>query len=63
MANGTPVANAVQADIVSNNHFASDRFRATMALQPGAATPDWLAGADIDIEIFCPPMPASPGQA
>ncbi len=37
IANGTPLAGAVSASIISNNHYAADRFRAQAAITPAEA--------------------------
>lgn len=42
LANGVPIMGAIDAEISSNNHFASDRFRVTIALNA-----DPVAGAEL----------------
>lgn len=47
LANGSEVAGAIEASVVSNNHFAADRFRVTLAPVPTALA----AAVDITLDV------------
>ena len=50
---GQPVSGAVKAEVVSNNHYAADRFTLEVALdgEPTFTAAWWSSTADIEIEI------------
>ena len=48
--NGAVVSNAVAARVLSNNHYAADRFRLTVALGQNRAA-DWMSAERMDVEI------------
>jgi phage protein D len=50
LADGVDVPGVVEAEVVSNNHYAADRFRVAVAL---GATPAavWAAGADVLADV------------
>ena len=48
--NGAVVANAIAARVLSNNHYAADRFRLTVALGQSLAA-DWMSADRMDVEI------------
>jgi phage protein D len=50
LANGAPVPGAIEAEILSNNHYAADRFRVTVALGSNPAAP-WSFSTDILLDI------------
>jgi len=51
-ANGMPLAGALAAEVVSNNHYAADRFHATLALDADAGSAAFWAGAgDVLLDI------------
>ena len=51
-ANGAPLSGAIEAEVVSNNHYAADRFRARLALDadPGAIG-FWSTAGQILLDI------------
>ena len=50
VANGAEIAGVVEAELISNNHYAADRFQVRLAL--GSATPAaWAATTDIEAEL------------
>jgi phage protein D len=51
IANGARIDGVIAAELTSNNHYAADRFRATIAIGPGAGGPgtNWAEAAS----IFC----------
>jgi len=52
LANGVPVLGAIDAEIDSNNHFAADRFRVTIALNADPVAGAELTGmSDILVEV------------
>ena len=53
IANGAILSGALEAEIVSNNHYAADRFTASLALDadPGNGPSFWASQADIAIDI------------
>lgn len=53
LANGAPLSNAIDADILSNNHYAADRFRLSLA-NPDPALLD-TATIALDIQISLTP--------
>jgi phage protein D len=52
LANGTPVAGAIEAQVYSNNHYAADRFSVTVALNadPSSAA-FWSGTPDILLDV------------
>ena len=50
LVNGSAAPNPIAADIVSNNHFAADRFRVTLALG-GAPAAAWASMRDMTVDI------------
>jgi hypothetical protein len=48
--NGAVVANAIAARVLSNNYYAADRFRLTVALGQNTAA-DWMSADRMDVEI------------
>ena len=53
IANGSVLSGAIEADIVSNNHYAADRFTASVALDadPGNGPAFWASQTDITIDV------------
>ena len=53
IANGSVLAGLLETEIVSNNHYAADRFTASLALDadPGNGPAFWASQADIAIDI------------
>ncbi len=51
LANGTPLAAPLSAQIVSNNHHAADRFTVTAALPTPADAAMWADTADIALDV------------
>ena len=53
VANGSVLAGAMEAEIVSNNHYAADRFTASVALDAslGSGPAFWASQADIAVDI------------
>jgi phage protein D len=53
IANGEAVAGAVDAEIVSNNYYSADRFRASVALgaDPWAGASFWASEPDILLDV------------
>jgi phage protein D len=53
VANGSPVPGIIDVDVISNNHFAADRFSATIALGAAAwsSASFWSSQADIQLDI------------
>jgi phage protein D len=52
LANGSPVAGVIEAEVLSNNHFAADRFGATLALDADPASASfWASAGDVSAEI------------
>lgn len=51
IANGAVVPNAVAAEVVSNNHFAADRFSVAVALDGAAAGAAWAAADALAMTI------------
>ena len=50
LVNGSTAPHPIMAEIVSNNHYAADRFRVTLALNGGPAAP-WANATDLAVEI------------
>ncbi len=50
VANGQLVPGAIEAEVVSNNHYAADRFRAALAIGPSGAAA-WAAADQLEVEI------------
>ncbi len=52
LANGTPVAGAIEAQVFSNNHYAADRFSVTIALNADPSNAAfWSGTADILLDV------------
>ncbi len=53
MANGTPIAGVMAADVVTNNYYAADRFHISLALgaDPVATTAYWAAAGSILFDL------------
>jgi phage protein D len=53
MANGLPIQGAVEADVLSNNHYAADRFTAVVALgiDVWANAAFWASQTDILLDV------------
>lgn len=53
IANGQPIAGVVEAEVTANNHFATDRFSARIALGPDFPTvaPFWAAADQILVDV------------
>jgi phage protein D len=53
IANGQVVAGAIEAEVISNNHYAADRFSAAVALgiDPWAEIPFWASEPVIMLEV------------
>jgi phage protein D len=53
IANGEPLAGVIEAEVIANNHFAADRFSATIALgaDPLAAAPFWASTQSIFVDL------------
>jgi phage protein D len=53
LANGTPIQGAVEADVISNNHYAADRFSAAVAIgaDPWANAAFWSSETDILLDV------------
>ncbi len=53
LANGQPLTGVIEAEVLANNHFAADRFSATIALGADsiASAPFWAATQTILIEV------------
>jgi len=45
LANGTPLAGAIEAEVITNTHYAADRFSARLALDADPAAASFWAGA------------------
>ncbi len=45
LANGSPLAGAIEAEVTSNSHYAADRFHARLALDADPGTAAFWAGA------------------
>ena len=44
LANGVPVAGAMEAEVTSNNHYAADRFSVSLALGADVSTGAGIMG-------------------
>jgi phage protein D len=55
LANDTPIQGAVRADVLSNNHYAADRFRVAIALglDVWSSTAFWASQTDILLDVQC----------
>jgi len=53
LANGVPIRGAVEASVISNNHYAADRFTATVALgiDLWATAAFWASQTDILLDV------------
>jgi phage protein D len=51
LANGTEVAGAIEASVISNNHFAADRFRVTLAPVPTALAATVAITLDVQFSL------------
>ncbi len=52
LANGTPVAGAIEAQIHANNHYSADRFNVSLALSADPlAAPFWSGTPDIALDV------------
>ena len=53
LANGVPIQGAVEASVISNNHYAADRFMATVALgiDLWATAAFWASQTDILLDV------------
>jgi phage protein D len=53
VVNGQALAGVIEAEIIANNHFATDRFSATVALgaDPAATTTFWASAQTIPLDV------------
>ena len=59
LADGTPLPNLIDADILANAHFAAARFRLRLALDPSSAAALLRPGSVLDIQLSLGGAPTS----
>ena len=65
LADGAPLPNLMDVDVLANAHFAASRFRIRLALDPATAAPLLQPGAILDIQLSLggPPTSLLQGEA